>query len=77
MSTQVQHFSCEADQLALQIPACPIKELADVANDQHVAHDRKMIVEVEVLSFSSLPLQWPSHCRCLLTEKRAHRVAAT
>ncbi|ELR20946.1 Lcarnitine dehydratase/bile acid-inducible protein F, putative [Acanthamoeba castellanii str. Neff] len=30
-----------------RIPACPIKELADVANDQHVAHDRKMIVEVE------------------------------
>jgi hypothetical protein len=33
---------------AAQIPACPIKELADVANDPHVAHDRKMIVEVEV-----------------------------
>ena len=25
-----------------------------MANDQHVAHDRKMIVEVEVLSFTSL-----------------------
>jgi phosphoribosyl-dephospho-CoA transferase len=45
-----------------------------VANDQHVAHDRKMIVEVEVLSFSSLAL---TSRRCLLTEKRAHLVAAT
>lgn len=32
----------------IQIPACPIKELADVTKDRHIAHERKMIIEVEV-----------------------------